>query len=64
MSSSKRGPKPIPADKRRVQYTCKLPPRVVKYLRAQDNGTAAVETAVTKSKGYREWAELNTDTAD
>jgi len=51
------GRKPAPEGTAKVPYATKLAPLVVEYLRLQENAAQAIETAIEKSKGYREWRE-------
>jgi len=49
------GRKPAPAGTVKIVYGTKLPPEVIKYLRQCENAAKAVETAIKRSKAYREW---------
>jgi hypothetical protein len=49
------GRKPAPEGTQKVAKTFKLSPEIVEYLSTLDNATAAIETALIKSKGFREW---------
>jgi hypothetical protein len=51
------GRKPAPEGTAKVAYATKLAPLIVEYLRQRENAAQAIETAIEKSKGYREWRE-------
>ena len=49
------GRKAAPEGTQKIPKTYKLSPEIVEYLSTLDNATAAIETALIKSKGFREW---------
>lgn len=49
------GRKPAPEGTAKVPYATKLSPLVVEYLRQRENAAQAIETAIERSKDYREW---------
>ena len=49
------GRKPAPVGTVKVPYAMKLEPELVEYLRQCENATATVETALKRSKAFREW---------
>lgn len=49
------GAKPAPEGTQKVPYATKLTPVVVQYLRSRENAAQAIETAIERSKDYREW---------
>jgi hypothetical protein len=49
------GRKPAPEGTQKIAKTYKLSPEIVEYLATLDNATAAIEAAIIKSKGFREW---------
>lgn len=49
------GRKPAPEGTAKVPYATKLDPQVVEYLRQHENAAQAIESAISKSKNYREW---------
>ena len=49
------GRKPAPAGTVKVPYSMKLKPGLVEYLRQCENATATIETALKRSKAFREW---------
>jgi hypothetical protein len=49
------GRKPAPVGTAKVPYATKLAPLVVEYLRQRENAAQAIETAIERSKDYREW---------
>ncbi len=49
------GRKPAPAGTAKVPRAVKLDPQVDEYLRQCENATEAIETAVKRSKAFREW---------
>ena len=49
------GRKPAPEGTAKIPKTYKLSPEIVEYLATLDNATAAIEAAIIKSKGFREW---------
>lgn len=62
MSEAKRGGKregagrkPAPEGTAKVPYATKLAPLIVEYLRQRENAAQAIETAIERSKDYREW---------
>jgi len=49
------GRKPAPQGTVKVPYSMKLEPELVEYLRQCENATATMETALKRSKAFREW---------
>jgi hypothetical protein len=49
------GRKPAPVGTAKVPYGTKLQPIVVEYLRQRANAAETIETAVKRSKAFREW---------
>lgn len=49
------GRKAAPKGTAKVPYGTKLDPLVVEYLRQRANAVETIETAITRSKDYREW---------
>lgn len=49
------GRKPAPEGTGKVPYATKLAPLIVEYLRQRKNAAQAIETAIERSKDYREW---------
>ena len=49
------GAKPAPEGTQKVPYATKLAPVVVQYLRSRENAAQAIETAITKSKDFKNW---------
>ena len=49
------GRKPAPAGTAKVPMTIKVEPELREYLSQCENATAAIETALKRSKAFREW---------
>ena len=49
------GRKPAPDGTAKIAYGTKLDPVVVQYLRLCDNAAATIETAIKRSKAFRDW---------
>jgi hypothetical protein len=49
------GRKPAPDGTAKVPYGTKLAPIVVEYLRQRANGAETIETAIKRSKDFRDW---------
>jgi len=49
------GRKPAPEGTKKLQYATKLEPAIVEYLREQDNAAKTIETAIERTKDFREW---------
>ena len=49
------GRKPAPDGTAKVPYGTKLDPVVVEYLRQCENAAKTLETAIKRSKAFREW---------
>ena len=49
------GRKPAPAGTAKVPMTIKVEPELREYLRSCDNATEAIETALKRSKAFRDW---------
>lgn len=49
------GRKPAPAGTTKIPMTIKVEPALREYLRQCDNATEAIETAIKRSKAFREW---------
>jgi len=49
------GRKPAPDGTLKVPYSLKLDAEIRDYLRTCDNATDAIETAVRRSKAFRDW---------
>ena len=49
------GRKPAPDGTAKVPYGTKLAPIVVEYLRQCGNAAATIETAIKRSKTFRDW---------
>lgn len=49
------GRKPAPDGTAKVPYGTKLEPIVVEYLRQRANGAETIETAIKRSKDFRDW---------
>lgn len=49
--------RPACPDERKRPVTLKLAPELVAYLATVSNKTAAVEDALRRSRGFREWAK-------
>ena len=51
------GRKPAPVGTAKVPYATKLEPQVVEYLRQCENAAETLETALKRSKAFREWRQ-------
>jgi hypothetical protein len=49
------GRKPAPDGTAKQPYGTKLDPVVVEYLRQRANGAETIETAIKRSKAFRDW---------
>lgn len=49
------GRKPAPKGTAKVPITIKVEPELREYLRSCENATEAIETALKRSKSFREW---------
>ena len=49
------GRKPAPEGTVKVPYGTKLDPKVVEYLRQCENAAETLETAVKRSRAFRDW---------
>ena len=49
------GRKPAPAGTAKVPMTIKVEPELREYLRSCDNATETIETAIKRSKAFRDW---------
>ena len=49
------GRKPSPEGTVKVPMTIKVEPELREYLRQCENATEAIETAVKRSKAFRDW---------
>lgn len=49
------GRKPAPAGTKKVPMTIKVEPELREYFRQCDNATEAIETALKRSKAFRDW---------
>jgi hypothetical protein len=49
------GRKPAPDGTAKIAYGTKLDPVVVDYLRECDNAAETIETAIKRSKDFRDW---------
>ena len=49
------GRKPAPKGERKVERSIKLAPKLDEYLRQRENATATIETALRRSKDFRDW---------
>lgn len=49
------GRKPAPAGTAKVPMTIKVEPELREYLRSCENATEAIETALKRSKAFRDW---------
>jgi len=49
------GRKPAPDGTAKVPMTIKVEPELREYLRACENATEAIETALKRSKAFRDW---------
>lgn len=49
------GRKPAPAGTIKVPRAMKIDPQIDEYLRQCENATEAIETAIRRSKAFREW---------
>jgi hypothetical protein len=51
------GRKPAPAGTTKTPITIKIEPALRDYLSSCDNATATIETALKRSKAFREWKQ-------
>lgn len=49
------GRKPAPEGTAKVPITIKVEPKLREYLRQCENATEAIETALKRSKAFRDW---------
>jgi hypothetical protein len=49
------GRKPAPAGTTKVPMAIKVEPELREYLRTCENATGAIETALKRSKAFRDW---------
>ena len=49
------GRKPAPEGTQKIPMTIKVEPELRKYLQQCENATEAIETALKRSKSFREW---------
>lgn len=52
------GRKPAPEGVAKIAYGTKLDPVVIEYLRQCDNAASTIESAIKRSKTFRDWLRL------